>query len=383
MECRHFPHCGGCTQLDLPYSEEIKAKDASLTQLFADFGKDRIEQALPCAQRQGFRSKIQLPFGLSRRGQPIVGCFARGSHQVVDQFECPVQNEDANAILRAVRSWVRYHQLEIYDERTGRGFLRHLVMRQCEMTGEILLGLVTTSQAPGSDQEMADDLLDYLEPTLAKLEAHDLVGCVRHINDKNGNYAFGGTERIWWGRNFANFDLGGYVFEAHLDTFFQVHLEQAEKMFSLARDWIPNQVKILELYSGIGALSFFLSEKASSLLGIEINAEASQAATQAAIKNEIENCTFQAGNAQDAISLLSDYDLLCVDPPRKGLGSELSKAIAENGPEHLLYISCNPKTLRADAEIFGENYELQRLRGIDLFPRTDHLEVLSLWKRKS
>lgn len=383
MQCRHFPACGGCSNLDQPYSTEIQVKSADLADLFADFGADRILPPLEARKRIAFRSKIQLPFGLSRRGQAVVGCYSPGTHRVVDQFECPVQHEDANAILRAVRSWVRYHQLEIYDESTGQGFLRHMVLRQCENSEEILLGLVTTSNAPGSDEEMAEDLWEFLQPTLKNLEAHDLVGCVRHINDKSSNFAFGGEERMWWGQNFAHFDLGKYRFKAHLDTFFQVHLDQAEAMFKLARDWIPSGVKVLELYSGVGALSFFLAEKAESLLGIEINAESTKAATEAALENDVDNCTFRTGDAKSAIEILGDFELLCVDPPRKGIGAELSEAIAQKGPEHLLYISCNPKSLRADAEIFGNSYELVSLRGIDLFPRTSHLEVLSLWRRKA
>lgn len=381
MQCRHFPSCGGCSQLDLTYSTEIQLKAQALSELFADFGADKILPPLEARKRTAFRSKIQLPFGLSRRGQAVVGCYSPGTHRVVDQFECPVQHEDANAILRAVRSWVRYHQLEIYDESTGQGFLRYLVLRQCEDSEEILLGLVTTSDSPGEDAEMAEDLWEYLQPTLKNLTAHELVGCVRHIKDGKGNFAFGGTEKTWWGRNFAHFDLGPYRFEAHLDTFFQVHLEQAENMFKLAQKWLPENKRILELYSGVGALSFFLAEKAESLLGIEINEDSTKAASKAAQDNQIDNCTFQTGDAQNAMELIADFDVLCVDPPRKGIGAELSRAIAERGPELFLYISCNPKTLKADAEIFGESYELVQLRGIDLFPRTPHLEVLSLWRR--
>lgn len=380
MQCRHFPECGGCTLLDYSYNEQMSIKSQDLEELFGSTGV--LQSPIPAKQTEGFRSKIQLPFGLSRRGQPIIGCYSPGTHHVVDQFECPVQDNDANALLRAVRSWVRQHQLSVYDEKTGQGFLRYIVMRECLNSQEILLGLITTSQTPADDEDMAADLWDYLKPTVARFQNHDLVGCVRHINDKKGNYAFDEKEILWWGREYAQFDLGPYSFKAHLSTFFQIHLDQAEILFSMVRDLIPPQSKVLELYSGIGALSMFVGEKAADLLGVEISATSVAAAREAAEVNEMEHCRFEVGDSSDAIGHFKDFDTLIVDPPRKGLGDSLAQALAEKGPANLIYISCNPKSLHKDAQIFGDKYKLAMIRGIDLFPHTPHLEVLSFWQRK-
>jgi 23S rRNA (uracil1939-C5)-methyltransferase len=381
--CRHFPACGGCQTLDLDYPTQLKLKEEDLRRHFSDWPGLRIEAVLPSPRIEGYRHKVQLPFASEKKdgGEGVlIGCFAAGSHQVIDQTECLVQDPDLSALAWAIRDWAAEHRLPIYREDTGEGWLRYLLLRKGSATGEVLLGLVTNG--PGSSPpERIESLVSRAREALARSGRAQLVGVVQNLNSERNNVVLGREEKLLWGRSHLRETLGPFHFSVGLSTFFQVNPFQTPRLYDLAVEAVPAGSGVLDLYCGIGSIALWASRKAGRVLGIEENPASVEAARRAAADNAVANAEFMAGDVADLLGGLAGgrWDAVIVDPPRKGLEEKVKRALVALGPSRIVYVSCYPATLARDARALGPAFELRSVTGVDMFPHTRHVECVAVF----
>ena len=402
QSCRHFPACGGCQTLDLDYSAQLLRKHEDLARHFAAWPGLRIDPVLPSPRSEGYRHKVQLPFGFAtsfagKSAGPTIGCYAAGSHAVVDQEECLVQEPSLSRVAWAVRAWASAHRLPIYREEKGTGWLRHLLLRRGAGTGEILLGLVTNGETiKGFDpRELLNDLLDRIDEALAAgPEGGELTGIVQSINTSRGNVVLGGEEIVWFGRPWLRETLGPFTLTAGVSTFLQVNPYQTPRLYDLAAAAVPEGAHVPDLYSGIGSIALWVSRRAASVLGIEESPAAVAAARKAAKDNRVANAAFLAADVGEALGKPERYlaeaglppdafaraGAVIVDPPRKGLEPEVREALAALKPERLIYVSCYPATLARDAAALA-GYKMSSVSPADMFPHTRHVECVAVFDR--
>ena len=413
--CQHFPACGGCQILDLDYSSQLEAKEEELRRHFGDWPTLPISPILPSPSLYGYRHKVQLPFGLEGRGiewkdmkrkardssSPAVlatlGCFAAGSHVVVDQEECLVQDAGLSKAAWAVRDWANAHSVPIYRENSGEGWLRHLLLRKGAGTGEILLGLVTNGPGSGP-QNLVLDLVERIQKVLTQPSQisetsenavkDELVGIVQSLNVEKNNVVLGGQEQLLWGRDHLREILGPFRFKVGMSTFFQVNPFQTPRLYDLAVAGLSEKASILDLYSGIGSIALWAAKASRTVLGIEENQASVEIARQAAIENGVENVSFLAADVADALDDLvtgrltgsGPFDTAIVDPPRKGLEVRIRDSLLKLGLKRIVYVSCFPPTLARDARAMAGQFRLVSLSPVDMFPHTRHIECVAVFE---
>ena len=409
--CGSFPACGGCQWQMLSYPAQLRYKTKMVRDALARIGR---LDARPVRETLGadgpwfYRNKVQYPLG-QVEGRLVMGYYQPQSHRIVDLAECYIQEKILTETARVCRRVLADFRLPIYDERTGYGLLRHLVLRSAVGTGEILLGLVTTrpkipreaeliSALRGSiDKLLADPGLNspadrHCEPTNNRHceprrgEAiYYLAGIVQNLNPQRTNVIFGQRSRLLWGRDrlrerFAHLDLS-----VSLTAFQQVNSEMAQKLYRTVEKAaaLRGRETVLDLYSGIGLISLWLARRAGRIFGIEENAEAVRDAVQNARANRLDNCHFLAGPVEREIDRLTRQkvrpDIVILDPPRVGASDKaLAKIISLKAPK-IIYVSCNPTTLARDlSRLARRGYYLESVQPLDMFPQTSHVETVAI-----
>ena len=387
-ECRHFPRCGGCQILDRDYPAQLLFKQDTLRRHFADWPDLDLSPVLPSPVTEGYRHKVQLPFGWEG-ARPTVGCYAAGSHEVVDQDECLVQDPELSRVVWAVREWAAELGVPIYREDTGSGWLRYLLLRKGLATGEILLGLVTTRPWPASGLP-PEDLLERcraaLEAAVPGAVAGRVVGLVQNLNPGRHNVVLGGEERLIWGRPHLREVLGPFSFSVGLSTFFQVNPFQTPRLYDLAAQAVPAGAALLDLYCGIGTLTLWAARRSGPALGVEEHPASVEAARVAARENGMANAEFLAADASSAAVASSAaggiagrrFDVALVDPPRKGLEAPMREALKSLGLSRIIYVSCHPATLARDMRSLGDAFRAVSVAPVDMFPHTAHIECVAV-----
>lgn len=410
--CRHFPTCGGCQILDLEYSEQLVAKEEELRRHFSAWPELNISPMLPSPKVFGYRHKVQLPFGHEERGKewkemkrqrlgpnaPAVlatlGCYAAGTHSVVDQDECLVQDAGLSQVAWAVKAWANQTGIPIYKEATGMGWLRHLLLRRGAKTGEILLGIVTNGIGALSQPSLTD-LVDRIKAALLLTpkalggEMSDttptLIGIVQNINTMRNNVVLGEEEHLLWGQSHLREYLGDFSFSVGMSTFFQVNPFQTPRLYNLAVEAIPENSAVLDLFSGMGTIALWASQRSRKVLGIESNKNSISAARIATQENGVSNVNFMESEVTRALTeeseLLSEFEVAIVDPPRKGLEVRLKEALEKLNLKRLIYVSCFPPTLARDTEDLAKTFRLISVSPVDMFPHTRHIECVAIFDR--
>lgn len=381
-KCVHFPHCGGCSLLNKTYSEQLIAKQASLQALFSGTNIE-VSSVIQSPEPLYYRHKVQLPFGYSKKkGCVTLGCYGTNSHEVINQTECLIQDKTLSQIAWTIREWAIKSRLTSYNEKTGTGFLRHVLLRKGVGTGEVLIGLVTNGERPQASRQMAQKLLEMIGQK--KDEFKPVVGIVQNVNMRRTNVVLGEKEIVWWGRPFIKEKIGNIKFKIELSTFFQVNPYQLPNLYNKVLENIDKGAKVLDLYSGIGSIAMWMSQKAGAVLGIEENVSSVKAARVSASVNNIKNVSFVAGDVSELLPgyINSGYECAVVDPPRKGLDNTVVETIKKSGLKKLIYVSCNPETLFRDIEGLKQNYKVLSVTGVDMFPQTEHVETVCVLLRR-
>ncbi len=346
-----------------------------------------VAEVLPSPVTEGYRHKVQLPFGSRREGRLrrlTLGCYAEGSHEVIDQFECRLQDPGLTAVAHAVRSWAIREHIPAYDERTGSGFLRHVLLRRGSASGEILLGLVTNGPRPPGTRFLSKTLLETCTRALRNDPRNGHVtGIVQDINTRDTNVVLGGRQETWWGRDWIKETLGSIVFHVGLSTFFQVNPYQTPRLYDTAAALLPEGGKCLDAYSGMGTIALWIASRCREVVAVEENPASVKAARLTAQHQGLKNVRVLQGDTSEVLPRLTSegFDAAVVDPPRKGMDERSIGAILDAGIPRLVYVSCNPESLARDARALAPQLRLRSVQPVDMFPQTSHVECVALMSK--
>ena len=377
-DCPYFPRCGGCTYRHMSYEEELRLKRQRVQDNLARIGGSAVavEEILGAADTLRYRNKAQYP--VSKDGK--VGFYRARTHEVIECEQCLLVKAEADAAAEALREYMRCCRVAGYDEKTGRGLVRHLYVRSNAAGESLVCVLVNGNRLP---QEEA--LVALLRDACPKCR-----GIVLGTNTKKGNVILGDRYRTLWGEDRLEDTLCGKRFRLSVPSFYQVNRAQAERLYAKAIEFanLTGQETVLDLYCGAGTITLALSDHAKRVLGAEIVPEAIDDARENAVRNGVKNAEFFCGDASDVAKKLAQEhlrpDVITVDPPRKGLAPDVVESIAAMQPERVVYVSCDSATMARDVKRFADlGYTAARAAAVDMFPRADHVETVVLLSRET
>ena len=379
--CGHYPACGGCRFQDLAYEAQVEAKQAQVADSLRRLGgiaEPRLEPILAADSPFFYRNKLEYSFTQLPAG-PALGFHKAGRwDDVLEVEKCWLTSDLGNAVRNTVRDWAREERLVAYDQESGDGYLRHLVVRQGRNTGQVLVQLVT---APGEKFETG-----YFVDVLRRFP--DVRSIHWSVNESRAEVTNLPTTLLW-GDEAIEEELCGLRFRVRPNAFLQTNTAMAERLYEVAASYaaLTGQESVWDLYCGIGTIGLVLAERALTVWGIEVSEEAVACALENADLNGITNAAFFAGNVGQSIEELRDRsgvpDMVVVDPPRAGLAGKALRRLGRVGARRIVYVSCNPTTLASDAKTLGGEwgYALTKARPVDMFPHTPHVETVALFER--
>lgn len=371
--CLHYTKCGGCQFRHMNYAEELEAKRIRVEDALRRLGGAEIHVSaiLGAEQVDRYRNKAQFPVAKG----PRIGFYRPRSHDVIDVDDCLLQGEAAARLRGAVKEWMAEYSIPAYNERTFTGLVRHVYVRT-NRAGRSLCCLLVNGRGVPREAELVR-ALRRAEPNLA--------GIVLGVNEKHNNVILGDSYRTLWGEDFLSDTLCGLTFRLSVPSFYQVNPAQTEVLYGKALEFagLTGAETVLDLYCGIGTISLVMARKAGMVWGAEVVPQAVDDAIANAQRNHIENARFLCADAGEAARYLEGEgvrpDVVCVDPPRKGLAEDVVDTIADMGPQRVVYVSCDPGTLGRDVKRFaGRGYTLKKAVAVDMFPRTAHVETVVL-----
>lgn len=407
--CPIYDRCGGCQLQHWSYAGQLAWKRQHVVDALERIGKLRVAgEPRPTAGAAGaaggaegaettgrgpgitvlptlgmaepwrYRNKAQVPVGVTD-GALVGGFYARGSHRIVDMETCLIQHEHNDDVVGRVKAIARDLGVTAYDEETGRGLLRHVVVKKAFRTGEMMLVLVTN----GRDIPHADAWIG-----LIREQIPHVVSICQNVNTKQTNVIFGDETRVLWGRDVIYDYIGDVQFAISARSFYQVNPVQTEVLYGKTVEYagLTGHETVIDAYCGIGTISLFLAQHAERVYGVEIVKEAIEDARTNAELNGMKHVTFEVGASEDVIPRWKEQgieaDVIVVDPPRKGCDPRLLETILEMKPERVVYVSCNPSTLARDLRILEDGgYRTVEVQPVDMFPHTVHVESVALLVR--
>lgn len=392
--CPHFGICGGCSYQNLPYEEQLKLKSGQVKKLLdsAVDGDYDYEGIIGSPENTEYRNKMEFSFGNAVIDGPLELGMHKAGHfnDVVTVDKCCIGDADYRLIIKETHSFFRSRNIPFYRKHTETGYLRHLLLRKGKKTGEILLLIETTTQIDFPMEEYADMLLSLQNRESEGLEGR-FAGILHLKNDNTGDVVNGADIDILYGKDHFFDEVLGLKFKITPFSFFQTNTLGAEVLYKKAREYalsvIPDGEKpvIFDLYSGTGTIGQIMSEAASNVTGVEIVAEAVEAAKENAGINGLENVEFIAGDVLKTLDTIEEKpDLIILDPPRDGCAPKALSKILDYGVKNIIYISCKITSLVRDLGPIQESgYRLVKACAVDMFPNTSGVEVVSLLQKMS
>ena len=372
-DCPYFPRCGGCTYRHIRYEEELRLKRQRVQDNLSRIGGSdvTVEEILGAQDTLRYRNKAQYP--VSKDG--AVGFYRARTHEVIECEHCLLVRPEADAAAEALREYMQSCRVAGYDEKTGRGLIRHLYVRSNAAGESLICVLVNGDKLPKEDRLV----------TLLRDACPKCTGIVLGTNTKKGNVILGDRYRTLWGSDRLEDTLCGKTFRLSVPSFYQVNRVQAERLYAKAIEFadLTGQETVLDLYCGAGTITLALSDHAKKVLGAEIVPEAIDDARENAARNGVKNAEFFCGDASDVAKKLAREnlrpDVITVDPPRKGLAADVVESIAEMQPGRVVYVSCDSATMARDVKRLADlGYTARRACAVDMFPRADHVETVVL-----
>jgi len=369
----------------LPYERQLETKQAQVDDALRRIGRldgFELEPIIEAVEPWRYRNKLEYSFGTNGGGRLVCGFHAPGSwEEIVEVTDCLLASEAGNAAREQVVAWCRSQGLGAFDRRTGEGFLRNLVVRESRRGGELQVRLVTS---PGRlDTEG-------LAEAVAGAADRSVGGLLWTRLDSVAETTQGGETELIAGGDRLEEEIGGMRVRISPNAFFQTNTEMAERLYRLAIEYAAPAAtdRVYDLYCGIGTIGLLMAPRAREVWGLELVEEAIADAIANATLNEVENARFFAGDVRLALRELVERagrpDLLVVDPPRSGLSQKVVRRVIEAGPRRIVYVSCNPTTLAPNAaQLVEAGYALRRVRAVDMFPQTPHIECVALLERAS
>ena len=394
--CPLAKRCGGCTLQHIAPAAEDRFKEQRVRDCLhriGGFSEELLDAVMEPIigiredELWHYSNKAQFPVGARNddagqdAGMPEIGFYAARSHEIIDLNHCYIQCEEHEDIIRILRSYMQAYRIQGYDEQSGKGLIRHLMIRKGFRSGEIGICLVLNRDADHLTLPHGKELVDMLRGTFPQITSICL-----NANPKKTNVIFGEGLRVLYGEDYITDMIGDLTFRISPLSFFQVNPRQMVRLYQTALEFagLTGQETVWDLYCGIGTISLFLARSAAHVYGVEIVPEAIRNARLNAEENHILNADFSVGAAEDVAPELPKPDVIVVDPPRKGCDAKLLDTILDYQPERIVYVSCDPATLARDLKILAAGgYDIRRVRPCNMFPRGGHIECVTLLQRMS
>ena len=377
-DCSTYKRCGGCNLRHIKYEETLKMKQNAVQSLVNKTLKNKVEVQETIGMENPFhyRNKAQYPIGINREGDPVIGVFAQRTHEVIPMEKCLIQNPKSEEIAKFILQFIKDNKISVYNEKTGKGLFRHIVIKVGIKTNEIMCILVVNGKSIPKETQLIEELTSKF-PQIKTI--------VKNINMRNTNVILGKENVNIYGDGYIEDILGEYTFRISPLSFYQVNPVQAEKLYNLGVEMaqITKQDTVFDLYCGIGTITLFMSKYAKKVYGIEIVEEAIEAAKENAKMNNVDNTEFYAGDVEVVLDDLINNkgisaDIVMFDPPRKGLDRNSINNILKIKPKKIVYISCNPATLIRDLAFFEDQYDIKTIVPVDMFPFTSNVECVAV-----
>ena len=381
-DCPTYKRCGGCSLRHINYDETLKIK-RDMVQNLANKTLDngiKINEVLGMEAPYNYRNKLQYPVGVDKCGNPIMGVFARRSHEIIEVQKCLIQNEKAEQVAKRIFEFIKENNIPVYNEITGQGAIRHIVVKIGIRTNEIMCIIVSNKEKFDKESELVQEILSKFS---------NIKTIIKNVNSKNTNVILGDKNIVLYGDGYIYDKLGEYTFKISANSFYQTNPVQTEKLYNKAIEFARlNEEDILcDLYCGIGTIGIFASKKVKKVYGIEIVKEAVEVAKENAKINNVNNIEFIIGDVEQAFKdLIEEKNIIptaiIVDPPRRGLDETTISKILDLEVKKLVYVSCNPATMVRDIKLMNEKYEVKEIQPIDMFPFTSSIENVAVLQLK-
>ena len=377
-DCITYKRCGGCNLRHIKYEETLKMKQNAVQSLVNKTLKTKVkvQETIGMENPFHYRNKAQYPIGINKEGEPVIGVFAQRTHDVIPMEKCLIQNPKSEEIAKTILQFIKDNKISVYNEKTGKGLFRHIVIKVGIKTNEIMCILVVNGKSIPKEAQLVEELTSKF-PQIKTI--------VKNINMRNTNVILGKENINIYGNGYIEDVLGEYTFKISPLSFYQVNPVQAEKLYNLGVEMaqITKQDTVFDLYCGIGTITLFMSKYAKKVYGIEIVEEAIKAAKENAKINNVDNTEFYAGDVEVVLDDLINNkgvsaDIVMFDPPRKGLDRNSINNILKIKPKKIVYISCNPATLIRDLIFFENQYDIKTIVPVDMFPFTSNVECVSV-----
>lgn len=377
--CPYSRKCGGCQLIDVPYEKQLKEKEKTLKKLLGEFGK--IEPIMGMENPDHYRNKVHAVFGIDGRKRPVAGVYEAKSHRVVDVEHCFLENEKATEIIRTIKSLLRSFKIKTYDEDSGYGLLRHVLIRTAKETGQIMVVLVLASPILPSKNNFVKAL---------RKEHPEITTVVLNVNDRATSMVLGEKEQVIYGKGYIEDILCGKRFKISPKSFYQVNPLQTEKLYGTALEFaeLTGKETVLDAYCGTGTIGIIAADNAKRVIGVELNKDAVKDAVTNAKINGVKNIEFYHKDAGQFMIQLAEQqekiDVVLMDPPRAGSDEAFLNSVVRLRPNKVVYVSCNPETLARDLTYLTKNgYQVKRICGCDMFCHTEHVETVCLLSKKA
>lgn len=377
MKCNISKKCGGCQFQGIPYKEQLKKKQKKEQSLLGAYGK--VCPIIGMENPYYYRNKVHAVFDRDRKGNIISGIYEEGTHRVVPVENCLIEDEKSQEIIRTIRGMLKSFKIRTYDEDTGYGLLRHVLIRRGFSTGEIMVVLVTGSPIFPSKNNFVKALR----------KAHpEITTVVLNVNDRQTSMVLGDREKPIFGPGFIKDRLCGCMFRISPKSFYQVNPVQTERLYKKAIRLadLKGKEKVLDAYCGIGTIGMIASKQVKEVIGVELNRDAVRDAIGNAKGNGVKNIRFYQADAGEFMVAMAEQgekmDVVFMDPPRAGSDEAFLQSVIKLAPKKVVYISCNPETLARDlGYLTKKKYKVTKICPVDMFPFTDHCEVITCLQR--
>jgi 23S rRNA (uracil1939-C5)-methyltransferase len=377
--CSYQRGCGGCNILHDSYAKHLEEKQKEVEKLLKKYCK--VEPILGMKQPDHYRHKVHVVFDHDRKGNPISGVYEEGSHRVIAVERCLIHNEKADAIISSIRGMLKSFKILTFDEDTGYGLLRHVLVRSGYHSGEIMVVLVLASPIMPSKNNFVKAL---------RKEHPEITTVVVNVNDKQTSMVLGDKEQVIYGKGFIEDSLCGKTFRISPKSFYQVNPAQTEVLYKKAIELadLSGNETVIDAYCGIGTIGLIASDHAKQVIGVELNKDAVRDAVVNAKLNEATNIEFYKNDAGEFMSQMASKgdtaDVVFMDPPRNGSTPQFMDAVAMLKPSKIVYVSCNPVTLERDLEyLTKKGYKAHKAIPVDMFPWTKHCETIALLNKNT
>ena len=377
-DCDTYKRCGGCSMRHIDYDKTLDIKQEKVQNLINKTLNTNVEvkKVLGMGNPYNYRNKAQYPVGTDKNGKPIFGVFAKRTHEIVPVKECQIQMKISSEIAKFVLSEMEKFKVSVYNEKTGKGLVRHIITKVGIQTNEIMVIIVINGKEMPHELTLANNIIDKFP---------DVRTVVKSINMKNTNVIMGDKNEAIVGRGYITDRLGDFIFKISPMSFYQVNPIQAEALYNIGIEKanITKDDVVCDLYCGVGTIGIFASKFAKKVYGIEIVKQAIEDARINANLNDIDNVEFICGDVEEAFDELIKKekvkpDVIIVDPPRRGLDEKTIENIMKLKTGRVVYISCNPATMVRDLKMMEEMYEVKQVQPVDMFPFTSHVECCAL-----